>query len=55
MPFARRVGPTIAEMRARGLSLAQIAAELTARDISTARGGQWTATMVCNVLARISV
>lgn len=51
--FARRVGPTVAEMRSRGLSLAQIATELTARGIKTARGGAWTATAVRNVLARI--
>jgi DNA invertase Pin-like site-specific DNA recombinase len=50
--FAARVAPTLAEMSARGLSLHQVAAELTARSILTAEGGAWTATAVRRVLAR---
>jgi DNA invertase Pin-like site-specific DNA recombinase len=50
--FAARVAPTIAEMQRRGLSLHQIAADLTARSILTPNGGAWTATAVRRVLAR---
>jgi DNA invertase Pin-like site-specific DNA recombinase len=51
--FAKRVGPTIAEMKDSGLSLQQIAAELTARSVLTPRGGDaWTATGVRRVLMR---
>ena len=51
--FAERVGPMALDMRQRGLSLAQVAAELTAQGVRTARGGAWTATAVRNVLARV--
>jgi hypothetical protein len=47
-----RVRPTIEALRTEGKSLHQIAAELTARGVMTARGGQWDATRVRNVLAR---
>jgi DNA invertase Pin-like site-specific DNA recombinase len=50
--FAERVGPVVTEMRAAGMTLARIAAEMAARGIKTARGGAWTATAVRNVLAR---
>jgi hypothetical protein len=40
------------EMQETGLSLRQIASELASKGIRTARGGQWTATAVRNVLAR---
>jgi DNA invertase Pin-like site-specific DNA recombinase len=50
--FAARVMPTLQEMRDRGLSLRQTAAELTARGIRTAEGGVWTATTVRRVQAR---
>jgi hypothetical protein len=40
-------------MQEAGLSLRQIASELTSKGIRTARGGQqWTAPAVRNVLAR---
>jgi DNA invertase Pin-like site-specific DNA recombinase len=50
--FANRVGPMISELREQGQSLRQIAAELTEHGIRTARGGQWTAAAVRNVLER---
>jgi Recombinase len=42
--FTARVRPTIEALRTEGKSLHQIAAELTARGVMTARGGQWDAT-----------
>jgi hypothetical protein len=53
--FAARVAPIAREMQAAGRSLRQIAAELDARGIMTARGGAWTAMAVHNLLARIKV
>lgn len=50
--FAGRVGPLAAELRERGMSLREIAAELTRRGVKTARSGQWTAAAVQRVLAR---
>ena len=50
--FAASVGPMAAELHSTGLSLRQIAAELTARGIRTPRGGDWTADAVRTVLAR---
>jgi DNA invertase Pin-like site-specific DNA recombinase len=50
--FAARVAPIAREMQAAGRSLRQIAAELEVRGIMTARGAQWTAMAVKNVLAR---
>jgi DNA invertase Pin-like site-specific DNA recombinase len=51
--FAERVGPMMRDLKDQGMSLRQIAAEMVARGIRTARGGQWTATAVKNVLARV--
>jgi DNA invertase Pin-like site-specific DNA recombinase len=50
--FADGVGPMIAEMRERGLSLRQIAAAMAARGIRTSRGGAWSADVVRQVLIR---
>lgn len=50
--FAAKLAPTVNEMRGRGLSLRQVAAELTTQGIQTARGGQWTAAAVRTVLLR---
>jgi DNA invertase Pin-like site-specific DNA recombinase len=50
--FAAQVGPMVTEMRRRGLSLRQIAADLTTGGIRTARGGEWTAAGVNSVLLR---
>ena len=48
--FAASVGPLAAELRSGGLSLRQVAAELTARRIRTPRGGAWSAAAVRVVL-----
>jgi DNA invertase Pin-like site-specific DNA recombinase len=50
--FAARVGPMIADMRAEGLSLGEIAARLNERQIRTARGGAWVAMTVKRALER---
>jgi len=51
--YAGRVGPIMRELQDHGMSLRQIAAEMVAQGIQTARGGEWTATAVKNVLARL--
>jgi len=53
--YANNVLPLIIDAQRRGLSLNQIAAELNARGVTTARGGQWYATTVKNVLGRVAV
>lgn len=50
--FARPLRPLLQSMRSQGLTLAAIAAELNQRGIRTARGKQWQATTVRNLLAR---
>ena len=50
--FAAGVVPTIQAMIAQGTSLRGVAAALTAKGITTARGGGWTAQAVSNALAR---
>lgn len=50
--FAARVAPSARELRDAGMSLRQVAAELTARGVQTMRGGAWTAMAVRNVLMR---
>jgi len=45
--------PTVACLQRQGKSLREIAADLTAKGIQTARGGAWTATAVRRVLARM--
>jgi len=49
--FAVKILPVIAPLRAKGLGLAAIAAELNSRNARTARGGEWHASTVRNVLA----
>jgi DNA invertase Pin-like site-specific DNA recombinase len=52
--FAGRLAPTLVGMRQRGLSLHQMAAELSSNGILTPAGGcSWTATAVRRVLARL--
>lgn len=51
--FAAKVAPIIQDLKAQGLSLRGIAAELASKGILTARGGVWTATGVSNILARV--
>lgn len=50
LAHAENVLPVIEQIRAGGASLRQIAAELNARGINTARGGKWHATTVRNIL-----
>lgn len=50
--FARPLRPLLESMRRQGLTLAAIATELNQRGIRTARGKQWQATTVRNLLAR---
>ena len=50
MAHAENVLPVIEQIRVGGASLHQIAAELNARRIETARGGKWYATTVRNII-----
>jgi hypothetical protein len=51
--FDARVLPIIQSIRAAGAASDRaIAAELTARNIPTARGGEWTGVQVANILKR---
>jgi DNA invertase Pin-like site-specific DNA recombinase len=52
--FARRVGPTVTALRAQGMTLQDVAATLNAQGVPTARGGDWGATTVANLLARLT-
>lgn len=52
--FAANVLPIIKPMRDGGATLRQIAEELNARGIETARGGKWAATQVNDILLRAS-
>jgi DNA invertase Pin-like site-specific DNA recombinase len=51
--FAANVLPVIDDIRRQGAtSLREIAAQLTARGVRTARGGEWSTSVVRNILAR---
>ncbi len=50
--FAAKVLPTILLLKAEGASLRKIAYMLNQRGIATARGGQWAATQVADILRR---
>lgn len=50
--FAETVRPLVNTLKMQGLSLRDIAAEMNSRSIKTARGGEWHATTVRNVLVR---
>jgi DNA invertase Pin-like site-specific DNA recombinase len=51
--FAANILPIVREIQAAGVaSLRAVAAELTRRNVRTARGGAWTATAVKNLLQR---
>jgi len=53
---AARVLPIIREIQATGaITLRAIAAELTARKVPTARGGDWAAQQVSNILKRADI
>ena len=49
--YGANVLPVIEQIRVGGGSLRQVAAELNARGIKTARGGKWHATTVRNIIA----
>lgn len=49
---AETVRPLIEQLKGQGMPLRQIAAELNARNVKTARGGAWHAMTVRNVLQR---
>lgn len=46
--FAEKLAPLIGEMRDRGVSLREMAAELTTQGIRTPRGGQWCREPSCH-------
>jgi DNA invertase Pin-like site-specific DNA recombinase len=48
--YAANILPTIEQIRVGGASLRQTAAELNTRGVKTARGGEWHATTVRNIL-----
>lgn len=50
--FAIRLKPTVERMQKSGMSLRAIAEELNANGTRTARGGEWAATTVKNLIAR---
>lgn len=50
--FAVNVLPIIREIRATGASMRKTAAALNARGIPTARGGQWAATQISDIIQR---
>jgi DNA invertase Pin-like site-specific DNA recombinase len=52
--FAANVLPVIRSLQGQGLSLRGVAKALNERGVKTARGGQWQATTVRNILARDS-
>ena len=52
--FAANVLPIIRSLSGQGLSLRGVANALNERNVRTARGGQWQATTVRNILARDS-
>jgi DNA invertase Pin-like site-specific DNA recombinase len=53
MDRARELKPLLTELAGSGMSARQIAAALTARGVSTPRGGQWHPQTVIRVLERI--
>lgn len=53
--FAMRIKPVIARMRASGMTVQQMAAELNEQGNRTARGGQWHGSTVNNILKRLEI
>lgn len=51
--FAEKLAPILTELQGHGMSLRQMAAELTAQGIQTPRGGQWSAAAVRALLLRV--
>jgi len=52
--FAARVLPTIQQLKAQGMKLDDIAAELTNRNIATFNGGEWHKSTVSRLLAKVA-
>jgi len=52
--FAQKHKPAIERMKAQGMTLQAIAREFNNQGIPTARGGNWTATSICNMIKRWS-
>ena len=52
MERARQLAPVLAELKSTGLSARQMAAQLTARGISTPNGAKWHAQTVIRVMNR---
>src|SRR6266849_1222374 len=52
MVRARQLAPVLAELKSTGLSARQMAAQLTARGISTPNGAKWHAQTVIRVMNR---
>jgi DNA invertase Pin-like site-specific DNA recombinase len=52
---ARQLAPVLAELKSTGLSARQIAAQLTARGISTPNGAKWHAQTVIRVMNRADI
>ncbi len=52
--WARDVAPMIRELQAGGMSLRQVASELTARGVLTPRGCDWTAVAVKRAVERVA-
>jgi hypothetical protein len=52
--FAARLAPVLAELRGKGMTLAQIAHALTEQGIQTARGGRWTPSGVRAIALRLA-
>lgn len=50
--YAETLRPLVEQLKAQGMALRQIAAELNARNVQTARGGAWHAMTVRNILLR---
>jgi DNA invertase Pin-like site-specific DNA recombinase len=51
--YARTLASTLSELKERGLSARQIAAELAARSVPTAKGGKWHAQTVLRAMRRL--
>lgn len=51
--FAQRMKPQLDRLKAAGMTLAEMAEDLNFYNIETARGGEWHATTVRNILMRL--
>lgn len=50
--FAARVVPTIKQLKEQGMTLDQVAAELTSRNIATFNGGEWSKSTISRLLKK---